>query len=121
MPVRRGARCVSGKRRPELSLLLTALLACHARSAPEPAQERREPLVAAPPAPAPTPAPAPEMIELERSCMGTRCTFAVLATDRHIVEQAVERAVAEVARLDAMLTSWTDSSEVARINAAAGN
>jgi len=125
---------VSGERRPEASwrvgaalggalapaaLLLTALLACQARSAPEPAQERREPLAAAPPAPAP--APAPQLIELERPCMGTRCTFAVLAGDRHVVEQAVERAVAEIGRLDAMLTSWTDSSEVARINAAAGN
>jgi thiamine biosynthesis lipoprotein len=123
---------VSGRRRPEAArrggagllrgaLLLTALLACQARSAPEPAQERREPLAAAPPAPASAPAPAPQLIELERPCMGTRCTFAVLASDPHVVEQAVERAVAEIGRLDAMLTSWTDTSEVARINAAAGN
>lgn len=52
--------------------------------------------------------------------MGTRCTIAALHHDRSVVEQAVTRAMAEIDRLDAMLTTWTATSEVSRINAAAG-
>lgn len=69
---------------------------------------------------APGAAPARELFELERPCMGTRCTIAALHHDRAVVEQAVTRAMAEVDRLDAMLTTWTDTSEVSRLNAAAG-
>ncbi len=61
-----------------------------------------------------------QLFELERVCMGTRCTIAVLHDDAATVELAVNRAVAEIARLDAMMTTWTNSSEVARINAGAG-
>jgi len=61
-----------------------------------------------------------QLFELERSCMGTRCTIAALHRDRAVVEQAVTRAMAEIDRLDAMMTTWKDSSEVSRINAAAG-
>jgi FAD:protein FMN transferase len=52
--------------------------------------------------------------------MGTRCTIAALHTDRAVVERAVTRAMAEIDRLDAMMTTWTDTSEVSRINAGAG-
>jgi FAD:protein FMN transferase len=52
--------------------------------------------------------------------MGTRCKIVAYHQDRASVEQAVTRAVAEIDRLDAMLTTWTASSEVSRINAAAG-
>ena len=52
--------------------------------------------------------------------MGTRCTIAALHHDRALVEQAVTRAMAEIDRLDAMMTTWAESSEVSRINAAAG-
>jgi thiamine biosynthesis lipoprotein len=62
-----------------------------------------------------------QLFEFERRCMGTRCTIAALHTDRAQVEQAVNRAVAEIDRLDAMMTTWTPASEVSRINAAAGN
>jgi FAD:protein FMN transferase len=62
-----------------------------------------------------------QLFELERRCMGTRCTIAALHTDRGQVEQAFNRAVAEIDRLDAMMTTWTATSEVSRINAAAGN
>jgi thiamine biosynthesis lipoprotein len=53
--------------------------------------------------------------------MGTRCTIAAFHDDAAAVEQAVTRALAEIARLDAMLTTWTDTSEVSRINAGAGS
>jgi FAD:protein FMN transferase len=62
-----------------------------------------------------------QLFELERPCMGTRCTIAVLHDDAATVELAVNRAVAEIVRLDAMMTTWTSSSEVARINAGAGS
>lgn len=62
-----------------------------------------------------------QLFELERACMGTRCTIAVLHDDAATVELAVNRAMAEIARLDAMMTTWTTSSEVARINAGAGS
>lgn len=52
--------------------------------------------------------------------MGTRCTVAVLHDDRATVERAAERALAEIGRLDAMMTTWTSTSEVSRINAGAG-
>jgi thiamine biosynthesis lipoprotein len=62
-----------------------------------------------------------QLFQLERPCMGTRCTIAALHDDRALVEQAVGRALAEIARLDAMMTTWTDTSEVSRINALAGS
>jgi thiamine biosynthesis lipoprotein len=57
----------------------------------------------------------------ERACMGTRCTLAVFHHDERLVEQAVARAVGEIDRLDALLTTWTETSEVSRVNAAAGD
>jgi thiamine biosynthesis lipoprotein len=62
-----------------------------------------------------------QLFQLERPCLGTRCTIAALHDDRAVVEQAVGRALAEIARLDAMMTTWTDTSEVSRINALAGS
>jgi thiamine biosynthesis lipoprotein len=80
-------------------------------------------LTTALPASAQAAAPAHErqLFQLERPCMGTRCTIAALHDDRDVVERAVGRALAEIARLDAMMTTWTDTSEVSRINAAAGS
>jgi FAD:protein FMN transferase len=59
--------------------------------------------------------------ELERPCLGTRCTLAAFHYDAAAVDQAFTRALAEIARLDAMMTTWTDTSEVSRINAGAGS
>jgi thiamine biosynthesis lipoprotein len=119
-------------------LLWAALaLACPAR-APEAGTEReqgamgaasttpqadRVTAAVAPAADAPAAGVARErqLFQLERPCMGTRCTIAALHEDRAVVEQAVGSALAEIARLDALLTTWTDSSEVSRINAAAGS
>jgi FAD:protein FMN transferase len=66
-------------------------------------------------------APERRMMSFERACMGTHCTIAVFHHDEARVEQAVAQAVLEMNRLDAMMTTWTDTSEVSRINAAAGN
>lgn len=75
---------------------------------------------AAPPRPQAVP-PERRLFEIERPCMGTRCTIAAFHDDEAAVEQAVTRALAEIARLDSMMTTWTDSSEVSRINAGAGS
>lgn len=61
------------------------------------------------------------MLSFERACMGTHCTIAVFHHDQDRVEQAVARAVVEMNRLDALMTTWTDTSEISRINAAAGD
>jgi thiamine biosynthesis lipoprotein len=66
-------------------------------------------------------APERRMLSFERACMGTHCTIAVFHHDEPRVEQAVAQAVLEMNRLDALMTTWTDTSEVSRINAAAGN
>jgi thiamine biosynthesis lipoprotein len=76
---------------------------------------------AAPAANAPVSPRAPELFRIERACMGTRCTIATLHADRAVVERAVNRALDEIARLDALMTTWTDTSEVSRINSGAGS
>ena len=57
----------------------------------------------------------------ERPCMGTRCTLTAFHYDQPLVERAIESALVEIARLDALLTTWQPSSEISRINEAAGN
>jgi thiamine biosynthesis lipoprotein len=52
--------------------------------------------------------------------MGTRCTLSAWHHDEALVERAVASAMAEIQRLDALMTTWAASSEVSRINASAG-
>jgi len=52
--------------------------------------------------------------------MGTRCTLSAFHHDQALVERAVDAAVREIERLDAMLTTWQPGSEVSRVNALAG-
>lgn len=81
------------------------------------------------PAPAPARAvskrPAPEadaeLITREQPCMGTRCTFMVFHHDAALVQRALSAASVEIERLDRLMTSWLETSDVSRINAAAGN
>jgi thiamine biosynthesis lipoprotein len=53
--------------------------------------------------------------------MGTHCTLSVFHGDEARVARATEQAFAEIRRLDALMTTWTETSEVSRINRAAGN
>jgi FAD:protein FMN transferase len=108
-------------------LVLSAALAC--RSSPSPEPEGRAvsgvaPLTAGapeqPPAPS-APAPAPRVLDAQRTCMGTRCTIQAYHHDPALFDRAVESAMAEVDRLDALMSTWVPSSDVSRINAAAGN
>jgi FAD:protein FMN transferase len=52
--------------------------------------------------------------------MGTACEVKAFHHDEAFVRQAVLRGLAEMDRIEALMTSWTDTSEVAAINRAAG-
>jgi thiamine biosynthesis lipoprotein len=53
--------------------------------------------------------------------MGTRCTIQAYHHDQALFERAVRAAMAEIERLDRLMSTWVASSDVSRINAAAGN
>jgi thiamine biosynthesis lipoprotein len=74
-----------------------------------------------PAAPLAVPEPERRVMTYERSCMGTRCTLSVFHHDEGLALRAVDAAVREIERLDAMMTTWQPSSEVSRINAGAGS
>jgi thiamine biosynthesis lipoprotein len=61
------------------------------------------------------------MFTLERSCMGTHCTIRALSDDQALFERAATRALDEVHRLDALMSTWVPTSDVSRVNAAAGS
>jgi FAD:protein FMN transferase len=77
-----------------------------------------------PPAPAadthPAAPPPRRVIVVDRKCMGTLCEVKALHHDEPFVRQAVARGMAEMDRIEALTTSWNDTSDVARINQAAG-
>jgi thiamine biosynthesis lipoprotein len=98
-------------------LCFALVIAC--RPSPEP------PAAAAPPdaaraATAPAPPPPPRIFTIERKCMGTKCQVKAFHPDEQLVQRAVERGMAEMDRIEALTTSWTEDSDVARINHAAG-
>jgi thiamine biosynthesis lipoprotein len=62
-------------------------------------------------------------VTAEANAMGTRVQFTALTSphaDETQVHAAIERAVAEVRRLEALMTTWQVDSEVSRINDFAG-
>ncbi len=83
-------------------------------------------LPVAPAAPAATTAPSrpfsPERVHGEGMAMGTHLAFAAYTTpscDAARTRAAFDAAIAEIKRIEALMTTWRDS-EVSRINAAAG-
>ena len=84
-----------------------------------------EPSAPAPPAPpARVAAPfAATRVSLEDKAMGTHIVLAAFTTpelDEVVLRPKLERALAEIRRLEALMTTWRDDSEISRINAAAG-
>ena len=76
-----------------------------------------------PPAPLPAPARAPVRVAVEAKAMGTHLLLAAYtseARDEAALRATFERAVAEIQRLEGLMTTWRPDSEVSRINAAAG-
>ena len=62
-------------------------------------------------------------VTAEASAMGTRLNFIALTSERvdeaH-VHAAIEKAIEEIGRLESLMTTWKDDSEVSRINQSAG-
>ena len=62
-------------------------------------------------------------VSVEASAMGTRLNFIAFTTsklDEEATRAAIDRAVAEIQRLEALMTTWRDDSEIARVNQNAG-
>lgn len=65
-------------------------------------------------------AASPIRVERVRYLMGTLCTVSVEAADSARAVAAVDAAFEEIARLERVMSSWRDDSELARFNRAAG-
>jgi thiamine biosynthesis lipoprotein len=77
----------------------------------------------APPAVVPADAAAaaePRLVRRERRCMGTLCSVVAYASDEGRVDRAAQAAFDEMDRLEALMTTWRETSDVSRVNAAAG-
>jgi thiamine biosynthesis lipoprotein len=81
---------------------------------------------AAPPASTPVVAPAPPpertQVDRQRRAMGTiwRMSALALPADHEKAARVLDRALAEVDRLEALLSEWRPESELSKLNAAAG-
>jgi thiamine biosynthesis lipoprotein len=78
---------------------------------------------AAPANAVPAAAPEPKKVEAKEVAMGTSVTFVAYTSER--VDEAAARALfakalAEIQRLEALLSEWRETSDVGRINRAAG-
>ncbi|HSO35720.1 MAG TPA: FAD:protein FMN transferase [Labilithrix sp.] len=117
-----------------LSLVLL-LLACACRDQPGPAGPTHKEGPIAPELPGPPPMPAaaltpdaaaafvPERVQGEGAAMGTHLAFAAYTTPTVSAAKtraAFDAAVAEIRRVEAIMTTWRPDSEISRINAAAG-
>ena len=125
-----------------LAAMAIAGLACNI---PEPDRNRRLAASAAPAplgdytvpaAPLESSAPAPlapptraavpfaaTRVSLEDKAMGTHIVLAAFTTpelDEAILRPKLEKALAEIRRLEGLMTTWRDDSEISQINAAAG-
>lgn len=59
-----------------------------------------------------------EVFAFELNALGAPANFLVTAMSRQTAHLAVGKALAEIARLDALLSSWRPDSELSRLNAA---
>ncbi len=72
--------------------------------------------------PAPKPS-APVRVVLEEKAMGTQVVLAAYtseALDEKTLREKLKKAHAEIKRLELLMTTWRDDSEISRVNAAAG-
>ena len=82
------------------------------------AEEEEEVLVAE--VVAPTRVAEPALHTVERQLMGTNWSVSIWGDDAAAARRDGERALDEVARLEAILSEWQPTSEISRVNAAAG-
>ncbi len=65
-------------------------------------------------------APAAEVHRFERKALGTDVQILVYTADASGAEAAANAAFEEIARIDGLMSSWNEGSEVSKLNAAAG-
>ena len=123
MAARAGRVMTSGMRATAPLLLAFALFGCPTPAQPPPPK----PAPAAPKPTSVTPSQLPskpgEMVRLENKAMGTRVVLLGFTTEtlnEAAVRAALGRAYQEILRLEGLMTTWREDSEVSRINAAAG-
>ena len=69
----------------------------------------------------PLPAPAgPHLVTRSTAAMGTAVSVSVYTDDDVGANRAIENALDEIVRLERMMTTWREDSEISRLNAAAG-
>jgi thiamine biosynthesis lipoprotein len=61
-----------------------------------------------------------EWLYREEAIMGTRCAVELWATDRRQGEAAMEAVLADMRRIDSLMSTYKSDSEVSRVNAGAG-
>jgi FAD:protein FMN transferase len=61
-----------------------------------------------------------EWLYREEAIMGTRCAVELWATDRAEGDAAIEAVLADMRRIDALMSTYKPDSEVSRVNAGAG-
>ena len=106
------------------ALLLIATAACRS-AAPEPHRESPQAQAAAASGALPSsePARAPAKLEREADAMGTRvylAAYAPASLTEAAAGAALDAAIAEMRRLESVLSEWRPDSDVGRLNASAG-
>src|SRR5215813_5665870 len=69
----------------------------------------------------PDPRTGDHIIERSRTAMGTYVHITIWGNDDEKAVVAIDEALSEFDRIDRLMTTWTDTSEVSRINQAAGS
>lgn len=113
------------------SLVLQGALGCEGdKTIPEP--ERSAPVrplppesaaVSSAPASAAHPGFVPYRVALDEKAMGTSVTLAAYTTpelNEEAIKQKLWKAYNEIKRLEGLMTTWREDSEISRVNAAAG-
>lgn len=93
------------------SLVVVVLVGLVAACAPPPADDADQGARVAEPT---------ESVVSERMMMGTLFQIRVVAGDKATADAAVEAAYDEIARVERLLSEWSDDSEISAVNAAAG-
>jgi thiamine biosynthesis lipoprotein len=107
-----------------LGAIVAAAAGCNRDRAP-PSAQAAAPAESVLPATPGSARPAAERIKVtaEAAAMGTRLNFVALTSarsDEAHTRAAIEQAIAEIRRLEGLMTTWRDDSEVSRINQNAG-
>ncbi len=99
--------------------LALCLSACGKQTPPEP-----EPVSASSSTAAQRPAPFdPKKVTLDDKAMGTHVVMTSYTTrtlDEAAIRSKLDKALAEIRRLEGLMTTWRDDSEISKINQAAG-